>query len=184
MAARCQLCRRVILPTWALCTWWALPSGTWRTLRCGRRGCWRPQSLVAAEDTRVTRRLLTHLEANPRLVSCNEHNWSRRLPMLLEALEGSDVALVTDAGSPGISDPGAGLVAAVAEAGYEVVGVPGVSAVAAALSVAGFAADRFVFLGFLPPAAGRAQGGVGRRGEPGADAGVVRSAPSPEGHAG
>ena len=107
-------------------------------------------ALVAAEDTRVTRRLLAHLEARPRVVSCNEHNWQRRLPSLLEALEAGDVALVTDAGSPGISDPGAGLVAAIAEAGHEVVSVPGVSAVAAALSVAGFAADRFVFLGFLP----------------------------------
>lgn len=107
-------------------------------------------ALVAAEDTRVTRRLLAHLGTNPRLVSCNEHNWSRRLPALLEALEAGDVALVTDAGSPGISDPGAGLVAAIGEAGYEVVSVPGVSAVAAALSVAGLPADRFVFLGFLP----------------------------------
>ena len=107
-------------------------------------------ALVAAEDTRVTRRLLAHLGASPRLVSCNEHNWSRRLPMLLEALDAGDVALVTDAGSPGISDPGAGLVAAIAEAGYAVVSVPGVSSVAAALSVSGFPADRFVFLGFLP----------------------------------
>lgn len=107
-------------------------------------------AVVAAEDTRVTRRLLAHLDAKARLVSCNEHNWSRRLPSLLEELASGDVALVTDAGSPGISDPGAGVVAAVAEAGYEVVSVPGVSAVSAALSVAGFPADRFVFLGFLP----------------------------------
>ncbi len=106
--------------------------------------------LVAAEDTRVTRRLLNHLDARPRLVSCNEHNWSRRLPALLESLELGDVALVTDAGSPGISDPGAGVVAAVADAGYEVASVPGVSAVPAALSVSGFSADRFTFLGFLP----------------------------------
>ena len=106
--------------------------------------------LVAAEDTRVTRRLLAHLDARPRLISCNEHNWSRRLPALLEALADGDVALVTDAGAPGISDPGAGVVAAVAEAGYAVVSVPGVSAVSAALSVAGFPADRFAFLGFLP----------------------------------
>ncbi len=106
--------------------------------------------LVAAEDTRVTRRLLAHLDARARVVSCNEHNWSRRVPALLEALGSGDVALVTDAGSPGISDPGAGVVAAVAEAGYEVVSVPGVSAVSAALSVAGFPADRFMFLGFLP----------------------------------
>ena len=106
--------------------------------------------LVAAEDTRVTRRLLNHLDANARLLSCNEHNWTRRLATLLEALDSGDVALVTDAGSPGISDPGAGVVVAVADAGYDVVSVPGVSAVPAALSVSGFPADRFVFLGFLP----------------------------------
>ena len=106
--------------------------------------------LVAAEDTRITRRLLARVEANPRLISCHEHNWQRQLPRLLDALAEGDVALVTDAGSPAISDPGAGLVAAVAEAGHEVVSVPGVSAVSAALAVAGFPADRFVFLGFLP----------------------------------
>ena len=106
--------------------------------------------LVAAEDTRVTRRLLAHLEARPRLLSCHEHNWRRQLPRLLDALDDSDVALVTDAGSPAVSDPGAGLVAAVVDAGYQVVSIPGVSAVTAALAVAGFPADRFVFLGFLP----------------------------------
>ena len=106
--------------------------------------------LVAAEDTRITRRLLARVEANPRLISCHEHNWQRQLPRLLDALAEGDVALVTDAGSPAISDPGAGVVAAIAEAGHEVVSVPGVSAVSAALAVAGFPADRFVFLGFLP----------------------------------
>ena len=106
--------------------------------------------LVAAEDTRVTRRLLAHLDAHPRLLSCHEHNWKRQLPRLLEALAEGDVALTTDAGSPAVSDPGAGLVAAVAAAGHSVVAIPGVSAVTAALSVAGFPADCFVFLGFLP----------------------------------
>lgn len=106
--------------------------------------------LVAAEDTRVTRRLLAHLDAHPRLLSCHEHNWKRQLPRLLEALAEGDVALATDAGSPAVSDPGSGLVAAIAEAGHPVVSIPGVSAVTAALSVAGFPADRFVFLGFLP----------------------------------
>ena len=106
--------------------------------------------LVAAEDTRVTRRLLAHLQTGPRLLSCNEHNWQRRLPTLLAALDAGDVALVTDAGTPGVSDPGAGLVAAIANAGHAIVSVPGVSAVAAALSVSGFPADRFLFLGFLP----------------------------------
>ena len=106
--------------------------------------------LVAAEDTRVTRRLLAHLDAHPRLLSCHEHNWKRQLPRLLEALADGDVALTTDAGSPAVSDPGSGLVAAIADAGHSVVSIPGVSAVTAALSVAGFPADRFVFLGFLP----------------------------------
>ncbi len=106
--------------------------------------------LVAAEDTRVTRRLLARVGANPRLVSCNEHNWPRRLPALLAALADGDAALVTDAGAPAVSDPGAGLVASVAGAGHKVVSVPGVSAVTAALAVAGFPADRFGFLGFLP----------------------------------
>ncbi len=106
--------------------------------------------LVAAEDTRVTRRLLARVDAAPRLISCNEHNWGRRLPALLEALAAGDVALVTDAGSPGVSDPGAGVIAAVSDAGFDVVAVPGVSAVSTALSVSGFPADRFVFLGFPP----------------------------------
>ena len=106
--------------------------------------------VVAAEDTRITRRLLARVEANPRLISCHEHNWRRQLPRLLDSLADGDVALVTDAGSPAISDPGAGLVAAIADAGHEVVSIPGVSAVTAALAVAGFPADRFVFLGFLP----------------------------------
>ncbi len=106
--------------------------------------------LVAAEDTRVTRRLLAHLDARPRLLSCHEHNWKRQLPRLLEALAEGDVALATDAGSPAVSDPGAGLVAAIAAAGHSVVSIPGVSAVTAALSVAGFPADQFAFLGFLP----------------------------------
>lgn len=106
--------------------------------------------LVAAEDTRITRRLLAHLGVSPRLLSCNAHNWRRRLPDLLAALSNGDAALVTDAGAPAVSDPGAGVVAAVAAAGHPVVGVPGVSAVTAALSVSGFPADRFRFLGFLP----------------------------------
>ena len=106
--------------------------------------------LVAAEDTRVTRRLLARVASRARLVSCNEHNWPRRLPALLAALAAGNAALVTDAGAPAVSDPGAGLVAAVAGAGHDVVSVPGVSAVTAALAVAGLPADRFGFLGFLP----------------------------------
>ena len=73
------------------------------TLRAGRILSAVP--LVAAEDTRVTRRLLAHLDAHPRLLSCHEHNWKRQLPRLLDALAEGDAALVTDAGSPAVSDP-------------------------------------------------------------------------------
>lgn len=107
-------------------------------------------SLVAAEDTRVTRRLLNHLGVRVTCISCNEHNWQQRVPELVEALETGDVALVTDAGMPGVSDPGAGVVAAVAAAGFSVQVIPGPSAITTALAVSGFPADSFTFVGFLP----------------------------------
>jgi 16S rRNA (cytidine1402-2'-O)-methyltransferase len=107
--------------------------------------------VVAAEDTRRTRGLLTHLGAKPTLLSFHAHSGERRVDTLLEILgEGRDVALVTDAGTPGVSDPGTGLVAAVREAGFTVVPIPGPSAVATALSAAGIGADRYLFLGFIP----------------------------------
>ena len=106
--------------------------------------------LVAAEDTRVTRRLLSHLGARPRLLSFNEHNWRARLEPVLQALAGGDVALVSDAGMPGVSDPGRELVLAAAAHGFRVETVPGPSAVTTALSVSGFSGDSFLFLGFLP----------------------------------
>ena len=107
-------------------------------------------SLVAAEDTRVTRRLLNHLQVKPPLVSCHEHNWLARLPELLQALESGDVALVTDAGMPAVSDPGAEMAAQVAAAGFPVAVIPGPSAVTAALATSGLPGDSFLFLGFLP----------------------------------
>ena len=107
--------------------------------------------VVASEDTRRTRTLLAHLGARPRLLSFHAHSGTRRTTMLLELLtRGHDVALVTDAGTPGVSDPGAELVAAARGAGVTVVPVPGASAVAAALSASGLPADRYLFLGFLP----------------------------------
>ena len=106
--------------------------------------------LIAAEDTRVTRRLLNHLGLRTPLVSCHRHNWPARLPQLLQALESGEVALVTDAGMPGVSDPGAEVTAAVAAAGFPVEVIPGPSAVTAALAVSGMPADAFLFLGFLP----------------------------------
>jgi 16S rRNA (cytidine1402-2'-O)-methyltransferase len=108
--------------------------------------------VVAAEDTRRSRTLLTHLGAvRPRLLSYHAHSSSGAAASVLRALgEGEDVALVTDAGTPGISDPGAALVAEVRAAGFAVVPIPGPSAVSTALSAAGLPADRYLFLGFLP----------------------------------
>jgi 16S rRNA (cytidine1402-2'-O)-methyltransferase len=107
--------------------------------------------VVAAEDTRRTRQLLSHLGAHPRLVSFHAHSDRDRVEQLAALLEsGSEVALVSDAGTPAISDPGAALVTAVRNRGGNVVPVPGPSAVVAALSACGFPADRFLFLGFLP----------------------------------
>lgn len=112
----------------------------------------REVALVAAEDTRRTRKALDRVGARTRLVSYHRHNARKRTPALLDALREGDVALVTDAGAPGVSDPGAELAAAAAQAGFAVVSVPGPSAVTAALAVSGFPADAFHFLGFLPRA--------------------------------
>ena len=107
--------------------------------------------VVAAEDTRRTRGLLEHLQASPRLVSFHAHSGPKRMDAILEILgDGRDVALVSDAGTPGVSDPGYDLVAAARGQGHTVVPIPGPSAVAVALSASGLPADRFMFLGFLP----------------------------------
>jgi len=108
--------------------------------------------LVAAEDTRRTRRLLDQFGIATQVVSLYEHNERSRVPELLDRLRsGERVAVVTDAGSPGISDPGFPLVRAAVEAGVRVESVPGPSAVIAALQVSGLPTDAFVFAGFLPP---------------------------------
>jgi 16S rRNA (cytidine1402-2'-O)-methyltransferase len=112
--------------------------------------------VVACEDTRRTRQLLTHFAIHTPTVSYYEHNKLARGPQLLRQLaEGKSIALVSDAGTPGISDPGVLLVREARAAGVPVVPVPGPSAVVAALSAAGLAADRFVFDGFLPVKPGR-----------------------------
>jgi 16S rRNA (cytidine1402-2'-O)-methyltransferase len=111
--------------------------------------------LVAAEDTRHTRRLLDRFGIQARLVSLYEHNEKARIPFLLEALgAGRRVAVVTDSGSPAISDPGYPLVRAAVEAGFTVQSVPGPSAVIAALQVSGLPTDAFTFAGFLPVKSG------------------------------
>lgn len=107
--------------------------------------------VVAAEDTRRVRGLLSHLDAHPLVLSFHAHSPEKRQEVLLEILgEGRDVALVTDAGTPGVSDPGENLVRAVREAGFGVVPIPGPSAVSTALSASGLSGDRYLFLGFLP----------------------------------
>jgi 16S rRNA (cytidine1402-2'-O)-methyltransferase len=107
--------------------------------------------LVAAEDTRRTGQLLTTLGLSRPLVSLHEHNESERIVELLEKLRaGARIALVSDAGTPLLSDPGFELVRRVAQEGITVVAVPGPSAITAALSIAGLPTERFTFEGFLP----------------------------------
>ena len=111
--------------------------------------------LIACEDTRTTRKLLTAHGIAARLTAYHDHNAARVRPKLMERLEcGEAVALVSDAGTPLISDPGYKLVAAAAEANVTVTAVPGASAALAALTVAGLPSDRFLFAGFLPNKSG------------------------------
>jgi 16S rRNA (cytidine1402-2'-O)-methyltransferase len=111
--------------------------------------------LVAAEDTRRTGKLLAHLGIEARMVSLFEGNERERTEQLLDELRGgARVALVSDAGMPGVSDPGFPLVRACAEEGIDVTVVPGPSAVTAALAISGLPTDRWVFEGFLPRRAG------------------------------
>jgi 16S rRNA (cytidine1402-2'-O)-methyltransferase len=107
--------------------------------------------VVAAEDTRRTRGLLTHLGVAPTLLSFHAHSGDHRSDKLLELLRsGRDVALVSDAGTPTVSDPGADLISLVRAAGIAIVPIPGASAVSTALSASGFIGDRYLFLGFIP----------------------------------
>jgi 16S rRNA (cytidine1402-2'-O)-methyltransferase len=118
----------------------------------------RGADLVVAEDTRVAAKLLAHLDARRPTRSFNQHNADARLPELLSRLaSGETLALTTDAGMPGVSDPGALLVAAARAAGHEVMAVPGPAAVTTAMALAGVEAAGFVFGGFLParPASAR-----------------------------
>jgi 16S rRNA (cytidine1402-2'-O)-methyltransferase len=110
--------------------------------------------VIAAEDTRVTSKLLARHRIATRMLSLHAHNERRRAAEIVSLLgSGKSVALVSDAGTPAVSDPGAVLVRAVAQAGYVVVPVPGPSAVIAALSASGIAAPQWLFCGFLPAAA-------------------------------
>ena len=112
--------------------------------------------IIACEDTRVTKRILDHYQIKIQTVSYHQHSKFGKIDFLISRLQdGKNIALVSDAGTPGISDPGRLLVAAAAAKDIKVESVPGASAVTAALTLSGFATDHFTFLGFLPHKKGR-----------------------------
>lgn len=129
----------------------ATPIGNFADLTERAREVLAAAEVIAAEDTRHTRGLLSRIGAESRLIAYHEHNEAERVPELLRRLaRGESIALVSDAGTPLISDPGWRLVSAAQAEGITVVPVPGACAAVAALSAAGLPTDRFVFEGFLP----------------------------------
>lgn len=110
----------------------------------------REVKLIAAEDTRKTKRLLVTYNIRTPMTSYHEHNKWAKLDYIFGCLEGGDVALVSEAGTPGISDPGYELIVAASQRGIPVVPIPGPSVVITALTISGLATDRFSYLGFLP----------------------------------
>ena len=124
--------------------------------------------LIAAEDTRVTRRLTRRHNIDTPLMSCHQHTGERRLAGLVRMLQdGKSIALVSDAGMPGFSDPGVKLVAACAESGIPVVVVPGPTASSAALAASGLSGREHVFVGFLPARGGERRGALERAADQG-----------------
>lgn len=116
----------------------------------------RSVDVIACEDTRHTQTLLAKFSIQKRLIACHAHNEANSAQGIVALLEaGNDVAFVSDAGTPGISDPGLRVVKAVREAGFAVVPIPGASAVATLISVAGYVGKSFTFEGFLSPRKGR-----------------------------
>ena len=110
----------------------------------------REAALIAAEDTRASRVLTRHFDIDTPMTSYHEHNKLSKLDEIFAALERADVALISDAGTPGISDPGFELIAAALERGYQVVPLPGACAITTALIGSGMATDSFRYVGFLP----------------------------------
>lgn len=132
----------------------ATPIGNLQDITLRALDVLRDAPLIAAEDTRSARRLLDHFAIPAKLTSYNEHNMRAKTPLILDALATADVALVSDAGMPAISDPGHELVVAAIEAGHTVVPIPGASAVVAAVAASGLPSRRFYYLGFLPRQSG------------------------------
>jgi 16S rRNA (cytidine1402-2'-O)-methyltransferase len=140
----------------------ATPIGNLEDLSARALRTLRDVSLIAAEDTRHSRKLLSHFGIDTPLISYHEHNQRERRESLLRSLESGDVALITDAGTPAISDPGAGLVAAAHAAGHRVSPIPGPSSLAAAVSASGLIEGPFLSLGFLPRERGPRRTAIGR----------------------
>jgi 16S rRNA (cytidine1402-2'-O)-methyltransferase len=116
----------------------------------------REVDLIAAEDTRKTGNFLSHHKIKNRLISYHEHNENKRSPQIInKLLDGSSIALVSNAGTPSVSDPGYRLIAAAIENNIKVIPIPGVSAATAAMSVSGLPTDSFVFIGFPPKKKGK-----------------------------
>lgn len=116
----------------------------------------REVDLIAAEDTRRTRKLLSYYQVNTPVTSYHEYNRERKEPVLINSLEkGQDIALVSDAGTPGISDPGFSLIRSAIAKSIDVIPIPGVSATITALSISGLPTHAFTFVGFLPRKKGK-----------------------------
>jgi 16S rRNA (cytidine1402-2'-O)-methyltransferase len=128
----------------------ATPIGNLEDLSARAIRLLRQANLIAAEDTRVSRKLLTHFDVHTRLVSYFEHNKIAKLDTILAELDHGDVALISDAGTPGLNDPGFELVRAALAAGHRVSPVPGPASPIAALIASGLATDSFLYLGYLP----------------------------------
>jgi 16S rRNA (cytidine1402-2'-O)-methyltransferase len=133
----------------------ATPIGNLDDLTLRSADVLRTAPVVVAEDTRVTRKLLERVAAKPKVVSFHRRSSENDVRRVVDFLDRGDVALVSDAGTPGVNDPGQAIVAAAFEHGHNVVPLPGPSSIMAALSVSGFYADQYVSYGFLPAGSGR-----------------------------
>ncbi len=134
----------------------ATPIGNLQDITQRALGVLKDVAIIAAEDTRHTRRLLNHYGIDAKVLSLNAHNEAARVQTIVGYLQkNQSVAIVSDAGTPTISDPGYRLVRAVRDAGFTAIAIPGPSAIVAALSISGLPADQFVFAGFLPSQGGK-----------------------------
>jgi len=106
--------------------------------------------IIAAEDTRTTKRLLAKYQITNKIISYTDHNSKMRIPVLLKYLEEGNIALVSEAGTPLVSDPGSQLIQAVSKTEHAISPIPGASAVTAALSIAGLSSNQWIFIGFMP----------------------------------